>query len=166
MFIWLNQKNNFKKIYNIDTRNFDNFRNDYNESERAITSENLKPKFKFGWDNLTDRKLDMNNSNDKKNESNENVFDNGEHIESLDDNIEQNKEIQNEIYITPFKDKDKKILKLNLNVKEPDINNNKKRFDALNDSNHKNFIKTPQNLNFKLERSKFNNFYSSKKMYH
>ena len=51
----------------------------------------------------------MNNSNDKKNESNENVYDNGEHIESLDDNIEQNKEIQNEIYITPFKDKDKKF---------------------------------------------------------
>ena len=156
-------KNNIKKLNNIDTRNFGNFGIDYNGTERAITSENLKTKFKFGLDNLTDRKLDMKNSNAQNNELNN--TENKENILSVsgDENIEKNKENQNEIYITPFKDKDKKILKLNFNTNESDIKNNQKRFGALYDSNHKNFVKTPQNLNFKFKNSKFNNFYSSQK---
>ena len=111
----------------------------------------------------TSRKINENNlSNNLRKNSNE-INNN----EINDDNSEIKKEEKTKKLESPFVNKGKKNLKLifkekisNLQLTEENKHKNPK--DYLYDKNHRDFIKTPKNTNFKFKKDRMN-FYSSKK---
>ena len=135
-----------------EARNYDNFINYKNDPERQITSENMKSKYKykFNFDNISDKKINSNEINNNKNE------------DKNEDNINNTLEVdignKTKKIITPYMNKGKKYNKLEIKTN----NDSKKENEVLNDNNENNLIKTPKNLNLKF-KNRLANFYTSKK---
>ena len=148
-------KNNIKLN---EARNYDNFINYKNDPERPITSENMKSKYKykFNFDNISDKKINSNEINNNKNVyKNE---DNINKINKINNTIEVDIENKTKKIITPYMNKGKKYNKLEIKTN----NDSKKENEVLNDNNENNLIKTPKNLNLKF-KNRLANFYTSKK---
>ena len=145
-------KNNFKLN---EARNYDNFINYKNDPERQITSENMKSKYKykFNFDNISDKKINSNEINNNKNEDK-----NEDNINKINNTLEVDIENKTKKIITPYMNKGKKYNKLEIKTN----NDSKKENEVLNDNNENNLIKTPKNLNFKF-KNRLANFYTSKK---
>ena len=138
-----------------ETRNYDNFINYKNDPERQITSENMKSKYKykFNFDNISDKKIKSNEINNNKNEDK-----NEDNINKINNTLEVDIENKTKKIITPYMNKGKKYNKLEIKTN----NDSKKENEVLNDNNENNLIKTPKNLNFKF-KNRLANFYTSKK---
>ena len=145
-------KNNIKLN---EARNYDNFINYKNDPERQITSENMKSKYKykFNFDNISDKKINSNEINNNKNEDR-----NEDNINKINNTLEVDIENKTKKIITPYMNKGKKYNKLEIKTN----NDSKKENEVLNDNNENNLIKTPKNLNFKF-KNRLANFYTSKK---
>ena len=145
-------KNNIKIN---EARNYDNFINYKNDPERQITSENMKSKYKykFNFDNISDKKINSNEINNNKNEDK-----NEDNINKISNTLEVNIENKTKKIITPYMNKGKKYNKLEIKTN----NDSKKENEVLNDNNENNLIKTPKNLNLKF-KNRLANFYTSKK---
>ena len=145
-------KNNIKIN---EARNYDNFINYKNDPEIQITSENMKSKYKykFNFDNISDKKINSNEINNNKNEDK-----NEDNINKISNTLEVNIENKTKKIITPYMNKGKKYNKLEIKTN----NDSKKENEVLNDNNENNLIKTPKNLNFKF-KNRLANFYTSKK---
>ena len=139
-----------------EARNYDNFINYKNDPERQITSENMKSKYKykFNFDNISDKKINSNEINNNKNED-KNEDNN---LNKLSNTLEVDIENKTKKIITPYMNKGKKYNKLEIKTN----NDSKKENEVLNDNNENNLIKTPKNLNFKF-KNRLANFYTSKK---
>ena len=146
-------KNNIKLN---EARNYDNFINYKNDPERQITSENMKSKYKykFNFDNISDKKINSNEINNNKNED-KNEDNN---LNKISNTLEVDIENKTKKIITPYMNKGKKYNKLEIKTN----NDSKKENEVLNDNNENNLIKTPKNLNFKF-KNRLANFYTSKK---
>ena len=146
-------KNNIKIN---EARNYDNFINYKNDPERQITSENMKSKYKykFNFDNISDKKINSNEINNNKNED-KNEDNN---LTKINNTLEVDIENKTKKIITPYMNKGKKYNKLEIKTN----NDSKKENEVLNDNNENNLIKTPKNLNFKF-KNRLANFYTSKK---
>ncbi len=138
-----------------EARNYDNFINYKNDPERQITSENMKSKYKykFNFDNISDKKINSNEINNNKNEDR-----NEDNINKISNTLEVDIENKTKKIITPYMNKGKKYNKLEIKTN----NDSKKENEVLNDNNENNLIKTPKNLNFKF-KNRLANFYTSKK---
>jgi len=138
-----------------EARNYDNFINYKNDPERSITSENMKSKYKykFNFDNISDKKINSNEINNNKNEDR-----NEDNINKINNTLEVDIENKTKKIITPYMNKGKKYNKLEIKTN----NDSKKENEVLNDNNENNLIKTPKNLNFKF-KNRLANFYTSKK---
>ena len=138
-----------------EARNYDNFINYKNDPERQITSENMKSKYKykFNFDNISDKKINSNEINNNKNEDK-----NEDKINKINNTLEVDIENKTKKIITPYMNKGKKYNKLEIKTN----NDSKKENEVLNDNNESNLIKTPKNLNFKF-KNRLANFYTSKK---
>ena len=139
-----------------EARNYDNFINYKNDPERQITSENMKSKYKykFNFDNISDKKINSNEINNNKNEDkNEDNY-----LNKINNTLEVDIENKTKKIITPYMNKGKKYNKLEIKTN----NDSKKENEVLNDNNENNLIKTPKNLNFKF-KNRLANFYTSKK---
>ena len=138
-----------------EARNYDNFINYKNDPERQITSENMKSKYKykFNFDNISDKKINSNEINNNKNEDK-----NEDNINKINNTLEVDIENKTKKIITPYMNKGKKYNKLEIKTN----NDSKKENEVLNDNNENNLIKTPKNLNFKF-KNRLANFYTSKK---
>ena len=138
-----------------EARNYDNFINYKNDPERSITSENMKSKYKykFNFDNISDKKINSNEINNNKNEDK-----NEDNINKINNTLEVDIENKTKKIITPYMNKGKKYNKLEIKTN----NDSKKENEVLNDNNENNLIKTPKNLNFKF-KNRLANFYTSKK---
>ena len=138
-----------------EARNYDNFINYKNDPERQITSENMKSKYKykFNFDNISDKKINSNEINNNKNEDR-----NEDNINKINNTLEVDIENKTKKIITPYMNKGKKYNKLEIKTN----NDSKKENEVLNDNNENNLIKTPKNLNFKF-KNRLANFYTSKK---
>ena len=138
-----------------EARNYDNFINYKNDPERQITSENMKSKYKykFNFDNISDKKINSNEINNNKNEDR-----NEDNINKISNTLEVDIENKTKKIITPYMNKGKKYNKLEIKTN----NDSKKENEVLNDNNKNNLIKTPKNLNFKF-KNRLANFYTSKK---
>ena len=145
-------KNNIKLN---EARNYDNFINYKNDPERQITSENMKSKYKykFNFDNISDKKINSNEINNNKNEDR-----NEDNINKISNTLEVDIENKTKKIITPYMNKGKKYNKLEIKTN----NDSKKENEVLNDNNENNLIKTPKNLNLKF-KNRLANFYTSKK---
>ena len=145
-------KNNIKLN---EARNYDNFINYKNDPERQITSENMKSKYKykFNFDNISDKKINSNEINNNKNEDK-----NEDNINKINNTLEVDIENKTKKIITPYMNKGKKYNKLEIKTN----NDSKKENEVLNDNNENNLIKTPKNLNLKF-KNRLANFYTSKK---
>ena len=145
-------KNNIKIN---EARNYDNFINYKNDPERQITSENMKSKYKykFNFDNISDKKINSNEINNNKNEDK-----NEDNINKINNTLEVDIENKTKKIITPYMNKGKKYNKLEIKTN----NDSKKENEVLNDNNENNLIKTPKNLNLKF-KNRLANFYTSKK---
>ena len=145
-------KNNIKIN---EARNYDNFINYKNDPERQITSENMKSKYKykFNFDNISDKKINLNEINNNKVEDK-----NEDNINKIKNTLEVDIENKTKKIITPYMNKGKKYNKLEIKTN----NDSKKENEVLNDNNENNLIKTPKNLNFKF-KNRLANFYTSKK---
>ena len=139
-----------------EARNYDNFINYKNDPERQITSENMKSKYKykFNFDNISDKKINSNEINNNKNED-KNEDNN---LNKLSNTLEVDIENKTKKIITPYMNKGKKYNKLEIKTN----NDSKKENEVLNDNNENNLIKTPKNLNLKF-KNRLANFYTSKK---
>ena len=139
-----------------EARNYDNFINYKNDPERQITSENMKSKYKykFNFDNISDKKINSNEINNNKNED-KNEDNN---LNKISNTLEVDIENKTKKIITPYMNKGKKYNKLEIKTN----NDSKKENEVLNDNNENNLIKTPKNLNFKF-KNRLANFYTSKK---
>ena len=146
-------KNNIKIN---EARNYDNFINYKNDPERQITSENMKSKYKykFNFDNISDKKINSNEINNNKNED-KNEDNN---LNKISNTLEVDIENKTKKIITPYMNKGKKYNKLEIKTN----NDSKKENEVLNDNNENNLIKTPKNLNLKF-KNRLANFYTSKK---
>ena len=146
-------KNNIKIN---EARNYDNFINYKNDPERQITSENMKSKYKykFNFDNISDKKINSNEINNNKNED-KNEDNN---LNKINNTLEVDIENKTKKIITPYMNKGKKYNKLEIKTN----NDSKKENEVLNDNNENNLIKTPKNLNLKF-KNRLANFYTSKK---
>ena len=146
-------KNNIKIN---EAKNYDNFINYKNDPERQITSENMKSKYKykFNFDNISDKKINSNEINNNKNED-KNEDNN---LNKVSNTLEVDIENKTKKIITPYMNKGKKYNKLEIKTN----NDSKKENEVLNDNNENNLIKTPKNLNFKF-KNRLANFYTSKK---
>ena len=146
-------KNNIKLN---EARNYDNFINYKNDPERQITSENMKSKYKykFNFDNISDKKINSNEINNNKNED-KNEDNN---LNKINNTLEVDIENKTKKIITPYMNKGKKYNKLEIKTN----NDSKKENEVLNDNNENNLIKTPKNLNLKF-KNRLANFYTSKK---
>ena len=135
-----------------ETRNYDNFINYKNDPERQITSENMKSKYKykFNFDNISDKKINSNEINNNKNED--------KNEDKINNTLEVDIKNKTKKIITPYMNKGKKYNKLEIKTN----NDSKKENEVLNDNNENNLIKTPKNLNFKF-KNRLANFYTSKK---
>ena len=135
-----------------EARNYDNFINYKNDPERQITSENMKSKYKykFNFDNISDKKINSNEINNNKNED--------KNEDNINNTLEVDIENKTKKIITPYMNKGKKYNKLEIKTN----NDSKKENEVLNDNNENNLIKTPKNLNFKF-KNRLANFYTSKK---
>ena len=142
-------KNNIKLN---EARNYDNFINYKNDPERQITSENMKSKYKykFNFDNISDKKINSNEINNNKNED--------KNEDKINNTLEVDIKNKTKKIITPYMNKGKKYNKLEIKTN----NDSKKENEVLNDNNENNLIKTPKNLNFKF-KNRLANFYTSKK---
>ena len=138
-----------------EARNYDNFINYKNDPERSITSENMKSKYKykFNFDNISDKKINSNEINNNKNEDK-----NEDNINKINNTLEVDIENKTKKIITPYMNKGKKYNKLEIKTN----NDSKKENEVLNDNNENNLIKTPKNLNLKF-KNRLANFYTSKK---
>ena len=138
-----------------EARNYDNFINYKNDPERQITSENMKSKYKykFNFDNISDKKINSNEINNNKNEDK-----NEDNINKINNTLEVDIENKTKKIITPYMNKGKKYNKLEIKTN----NDSKKENEVLNDNNENNLIKTPKNLNLKF-KNRLANFYTSKK---
>ena len=139
-----------------EARNYDNFINYKNDPERQITSENMKSKYKykFNFDNISDKKINSNEINNNKNEDkNEDNY-----LNKINNTLEVDIENKTKKIITPYMNKGKKYNKLEIKTN----NDSKKENEVLNDNNENNLIKTPKNLNLKF-KNRLANFYTSKK---
>ena len=138
-----------------EARNYDNFINYKNDPERQITSENMKSKYKykFNFDNISDKKINSNEINNNKNEDR-----NEDNINKINNTLEVDIENKTKKIITPYMNKGKKYNKLEIKTN----NDSKKENEVLNDNNENNLIKTPKNLNLKF-KNRLANFYTSKK---
>ena len=138
-----------------EARNYDNFINYKNDPERQITSENMKSKYKykFNFDNISDKKINSNEINNNKNEDK-----NEDNINKINNTLEVDIENKTKKIITPYMNKGKKYNKLEIKTN----NDSKKENEVLNDNNANNLIKTPKNLNLKF-KNRLANFYTSKK---
>ena len=145
-------KNNIKIN---EAKNYDNFINYKNDPERQITSENMKSKYKykFNFDNISDKKINSNEINNNKNEDK-----NEDNINKINNTLEVDIENKTKKIIIPYMNKGKKYNKLEIKTN----NDSKKENEVLNDNNENNLIKTPKNLNFKF-KNRLANFYTSKK---
>ena len=145
-------KNNIKIN---EARNYDNFINYKNDPERQITSENMKSKYKykFNFDNISDKKINSNEINNNKVEDK-----NEDNINKINNTLEVDIENKTKKIITPYMNKGKKYNKLEIKTN----NDSKKENEVLNDNNESNLIKTPKNLNLKF-KNRLANFYTSKK---
>ena len=139
-----------------EARNYDNFINYKNDPERSITSENMKSKYKykFNFDNISDKKINSNEINNNKNED-KNEDNN---LNKINNTLEVDIENKTKKIITPYMNKGKKYNKLEIKTN----NDSKKENEVLNDNNENNLIKTPKNLNLKFQ-NRLANFYTSKK---
>ena len=139
-----------------EARNYDNFINYKNDPERQITSENMKSKYKykFNFDNISDKKINSNEINNNKNED-KNEDNN---LNKISNTLEVDIENKTKKIITPYMNKGKKYNKLEIKTN----NDSKKENEVLNDNNENNLIKTPKNLNLKF-KNRLANFYTSKK---
>ena len=139
-----------------EAKNYDNFINYKNDPERQITSENMKSKYKykFNFDNISDKKINSNEINNNKNED-KNEDNN---LNKISNTLEVDIENKTKKIITPYMNKGKKYNKLEIKTN----NDSKKENEVLNDNNENNLIKTPKNLNFKF-KNRLANFYTSKK---
>ena len=139
-----------------EARNYDNFINYKNDPERQITSENMKSKYKykFNFDNISDKKINSNEINNNKNED-KNEDNN---LNKVSNTLEVDIENKTKKIITPYMNKGKKYNKLEIKTN----NDSKKENEVLNDNNESNLIKTPKNLNLKF-KNRLANFYTSKK---
>ena len=139
-----------------EARNYDNFINYKNDPERQITSENMKSKYKykFNFDNISDKKINSNEINNNKNED-KNEDNN---LNKINNTLEVDIENKTKKIITPYMNKGKKYNKLEIKTN----NDSKKENEVLNDNNENNLIKTPKNLNLKF-KNRLANFYTSKK---
>ena len=139
-----------------EARNYDNFINYKNDPERQITSENMKSKYKykFNFDNISDKKINSNEINNNK------VEDKNEdnNLNKINNTLEVDIENKTKKIITPYMNKGKKYNKLEIKTN----NDSKKENEVLNDNNENNLIKTPKNLNLKF-KNRLANFYTSKK---
>ena len=137
-------------------KNYDNFINYKNDPERQITSENMKSKYKykFNFDNISDKKINSNEINNNKNED-KNEDNN---LNKINNTLEVDIENKTKKIITPYMNKGKKYNKLEIKTN----NDSKKENEVLNDNNESNLIKTPKNLNLKF-KNRLANFYTSKK---
>ena len=146
-------KNNIKLN---EAKNYDNFINYKNDPERQITSENMKSKYKykFNFDNISDKKINSNEINNNKNED-KNEDNN---LNKINNTLEVDIENKTKKIITPYMNKGKKYNKLEIKTN----NDSKKENEVLNDNNENNLIKTPKNLNLKF-KNRLANFYTSKK---
>ena len=135
-----------------EARNYDNFINYKNDPERQITSENMKSKYKykFNFDNISDKKINSNEINNNKNED--------KNEDNINNTLEVDIENKTKKIITPYMNKGKKYNKLEIKTN----NDSKKENEVLNDNNENNLIKTPKNLNLKF-KNRLANFYTSKK---
>ena len=138
-----------------EAKNYDNFINYKNDPERQITSENMKSKYKykFNFDNISDKKINSNEVNNNKNEDK-----NEDKINKINNTLEVDIENKTKKIITPYMNKGKKYNKLEIKTN----NDSKKENEVLNDNNENNLIKTPKNLNLKF-KNRLANFYTSKK---
>jgi hypothetical protein len=138
-----------------EAKNYDNFINYKNDPERQITSENMKSKYKykFNFDNISDKKINSNEINNNKNEDK-----NEDNINKINNTLEVDIENKTKKIITPYMNKGKKYNKLEIKTN----NDSKKENEVLNDNNENNLIKTPKNLNLKF-KNRLANFYTSKK---
>ena len=138
-----------------EARNYDNFINYKNDPERPITSENMKSKYKykFNFDNISDKKINSNEINNNKVEDK-----NEDNINKINNTLEVDIENKTKKIITPYMNKGKKYNKLEIKTN----NDSKKENEVLNDNNENNLIKTPKNLNLKFQ-NRLANFYTSKK---
>ena len=138
-----------------EARNYDNFINYKNVPERQITSENMKSKYKykFNFDNISDKKINSNEINNNKD-----LDKNGDNINKINNTLEVDIENKTKKIITPYMNKGKKYNKLEIKTN----NDSKKENEVLNDNNESNLIKTPKNLNLKF-KNRLANFYTSKK---
>ena len=138
-----------------EARNYNNFINYKNDPERQITSENMKSKYKykFNFDNISDKKINSNEINNNKNEDK-----NEDNINKINNTLEVDIENKTKKIITPYMNKGKKYNKLEIKTN----NDSKKENEVLNDNNENNLIKTPKNLNLKF-KNRLANFYTSKK---
>ena len=145
-------KNNIKIN---EARNYDNFINYKNDPERQITSENMKSKYKykFNFDNISDKKINLNEINNNKVEDK-----NEDNINKINNTLEVDIGNKTKKIITPYMNKGKKYNKLEIKTN----NDSKKENEVLNDNNENNLIKTPKNLNLKF-KNRLANFYTSKK---
>ena len=139
-----------------EARNYDNFINYKNDPEIQITSENMKSKYKykFNFDNISDKKINSNEINNNKNED-KNEDNN---LNKINNTLEVDIENKTKKIITPYMNKGKKYNKLEIKTN----NDSKKENEVLNDNNENNLIKTPKNLNLKF-KNRLANFYTSKK---
>ena len=139
-----------------EAKNYDNFINYKNDPERQITSENMKSKYKykFNFDNISDKKINSNEINNNKNED-KNEDNN---LNKISNTLEVDIENKTKKIITPYMNKGKKYNKLEIKTN----NDSKKENEVLNDNNENNLIKTPKNLNLKF-KNRLANFYTSKK---
>ena len=139
-----------------EARNYDNFINYKNDPEIQITSENMKSKYKykFNFDNISDKKINSNEINNNKNED-KNEDNN---LNKISNTLEVDIENKTKKIITPYMNKGKKYNKLEIKTN----NDSKKENEVLNDNNENNLIKTPKNLNLKF-KNRLANFYTSKK---
>ena len=138
-----------------EAKNYDNFINYKNVPERQITSENMKSKYKykFNFDNISDKKINSNEINNNKD-----LDKNGDNINKINNTLEVDIENKTKKIITPYMNKGKKYNKLEIKTN----NDSKKENEVLNDNNENNLIKTPKNLNLKF-KNRLANFYTSKK---
>ena len=139
-----------------EAKNYDNFINYKNDPEIQITSENMKSKYKykFNFDNISDKKINSNEINNNKNED-KNEDNN---LNKINNTLEVDIGNKTKKIITPYMNKGKKYNKLEIKTN----NDSKKENEVLNDNNENNLIKTPKNLNLKF-KNRLANFYTSKK---
>ena len=94
-----------------EAKNYDNFINYKNDPERQITSENMKSKYKykFNFDNISDKKINSNEINNNKNEDK-----NEDNINKINNTLEVDIENKTKKIITPYMNKGKKYNKLEI----------------------------------------------------